>query len=109
MMRNSRLVLIAAVLALVIAACGGDAETTTTTEPATTPTTAAPTATTAAPTTTEAPVAGAPMIPSDHAGRTECFVCHAEGVGGAPKAPSEPDHSAFADDRAVCTGCHSEG
>jgi predicted CxxxxCH...CXXCH cytochrome family protein len=35
-------------------------------------------------------------------------VCHLEGVGGAPVAPSEPDHSAFEDARTTCTACHSE-
>jgi hypothetical protein len=47
-------------------------------------------------------------IPADHAGQTQCLVCHAEGVGGAPRVPAVPDHSTLADERAACVGCHAE-
>jgi hypothetical protein len=96
------LVLLVAVV-LVAAACGDTADTTTEAPAATD----AP-ASTEAPATTEAPADGPPAIPADHAGRSECLVCHAEGVGGAPKAPSEPDHSGFEDALDTCTACHEE-
>jgi hypothetical protein len=48
----------------------------------------------------------APLIPSDHADRTECMACHAEGVAGASKVPDVPDHSGLADERQVCAACH---
>ncbi len=49
-----------------------------------------------------------PQIPASHASppRPQCLVCHLQGVSGAPKVPSAPDHNAFNDDPAVCTACH---
>ncbi len=41
-------------------------------------------------------------LPADHAGRTVCQVCHATGVGGAPKNP--PDHEGRLD--SMCLDCH---
>ncbi len=47
--------------------------------------------------------AGAALpLPASHAGRTACTVCHASGVGGAPKLPA--DHQGRQD--ATCTACH---
>lgn len=48
------------------------------------------------------PAVGAIPLPADHAGRAVCQVCHATGVGGAPKNP--PDHEGRLD--ATCTDCH---
>jgi hypothetical protein len=78
--------------------------------------TAAPTAVqTAAPGATAAPTKGATAAPTtgaatgpkpqpaDHAGRTTCIACHANGVG-----PAEPaDHAGRAD--ASCSACHVPG
>ena len=60
--------------------------------------------------TTAAPAAGGPpKIPADHASppRPQCLVCHASGVGGAPKPPPAI-HSALADDPKICLGCHQQ-
>jgi cytochrome b subunit of formate dehydrogenase len=43
-------------------------------------------------------------LPASHAGRTVCQVCHATGVGGAPKNP--PDHTGRLD--AACADCHKQ-
>lgn len=43
-----------------------------------------------------------PALPADHAGRVVCQVCHAGGIGGAPKNP--PDHEGRLD--ASCADCH---
>ncbi|MBI4671212.1 MAG: cytochrome b/b6 domain-containing protein [Chloroflexi bacterium] len=47
-------------------------------------------------------VAVANPLPADHAGRTVCQVCHATGVGSAPKNP--PDHEGRLD--STCVDCH---
>jgi cytochrome b subunit of formate dehydrogenase len=47
-------------------------------------------------------VVNAVPLPADHAGRTVCQVCHATGVGGAPKNPA--DHEGRLD--TTCTDCH---
>ena len=55
---------------------------------------------------------GPPKIPADHAGRTQCLVCHATGANNAPKIPTaNPDHTAFKDDNnaALCFSCHTSG
>ncbi len=87
------------------------ATTAATTAPTTSATTAATTAATRS--ATVAPTGGAsaggpPAIPVDHVGRTQCFVCHLTGVGGAPKLPTAPDHTAFKDDVTFCTTCHTQ-
>ena len=59
---------------------------------------------------TQAAAGTPPKIPSDHAGRTQCLVCHATGVSNAPKVPAaNPDHTAFKDDNnaALCLSCHT--
>ncbi len=67
----------------------------------------APSLTPLAPQATTTPLRIPPNIPFDHAGRTECFLCHLTGAEGAPPVPHEfPDHRQFADDRAVCARCH---
>ncbi|MDE3088741.1 MAG: hypothetical protein KGJ80_05090, partial [Chloroflexota bacterium] len=50
---------------------------------------------------------GPPKIPASHVGRSQCLVCHATGVGGAPK-PLPAIHSALADDPKICLGCHQQ-
>ncbi len=45
-----------------------------------------------------------PRIPANHAGRTTCTACHATGVAGAPKFPS--NHASFTDALATCQACH---
>ncbi len=62
----------------------------------------------ATPAPTQGASGAAPPIPGGHAGRTQCLVCHATGVSGAPKVPSVPDHSAMKDDVAVCATCHAQ-
>ncbi|MBI4333432.1 MAG: NapC/NirT family cytochrome c [Chloroflexi bacterium] len=53
--------------------------------------------------TTPAPKpAGPPRIPAGHA-PSGCALCHKDGIGGAPKFPS--NHSAF--NEATCAGCHT--
>jgi nitrate/TMAO reductase-like tetraheme cytochrome c subunit len=50
-----------------------------------------------------------PNTPANHAGRTQCLVCHATGVGGTPKIPTvSPDHTTFKDDNnaSLCLSCH---
>jgi hypothetical protein len=56
---------------------------------------------------TTASAGGPPKIPMSHASppRPQCLVCHATGVGGAPK-PLASIHSALADDPKICMGCH---
>jgi len=51
-----------------------------------------------------------PQVPADHAGRTQCLICHATGISGAPKIPAaNPDHTAFKDDNnaTLCFSCHT--
>ena len=72
--------------------------------PIPTPTpTATPTAVpTPTPTATPTPSSdGPPNIPSGHA-TSGCTLCHATGIGGAPKSPD--DHSGYTEQ--VCGGCH---
>jgi len=66
------------------------------------PATSAPSAT-AAPTTAPASTSAGPKPqPADHAGRTTCTACHANGVG-----PAEPaDHAGRTD--ATCAACHKQ-
>ncbi len=52
---------------------------------------------------TPAPAAGSMSLPADHAGRTVCLGCHANGVG--PAVPA--DHAGRTDD--TCTTCHKVG
>ena len=67
--------------------------------PATAGTAAPTTGAGAAPTTGAG--AGPKPLPADHAGRTTCNACHANGVG-----PAEPaDHAGRTD--ATCTACHT--
>ncbi|MDE3089476.1 MAG: NapC/NirT family cytochrome c [Chloroflexota bacterium] len=50
-----------------------------------------------------------PKTPADHAGRTQCLLCHAAGMGGAGRVPTtNPDHSPFKDDNdaSLCWSCH---
>ncbi|MCL4488104.1 MAG: NapC/NirT family cytochrome c [Chloroflexi bacterium] len=64
---------------------------------------APPTATPAPGTSNPPPTSssgGPKALPGDHAGRTTCLACHANGVG--PALPV--DHAGRTD--AVCTGCH---
>ncbi len=70
--------------------------------PTTGATTSAPTSATAAATKASS---GPPRIPADHVGRTQCLVCHATGVGGAP-TPPPAIHASFPDDPNVCKSCH---
>ncbi len=69
-------------------------------QPTSAPATAAPGAT-AAPTSAPASTSTGPKPqPADHAGRTTCTACHANGVG-----PAEPaDHTGRTD--ATCAACH---
>ena len=61
------------------------------------------TPTISAPPATAAPAAGGPpQIPADHAGRTTCTACHAQGLAGAPKLPA--DHAGRTDE--MCKACH---
>jgi len=63
-----------------------------------------------APGATQAAAGTPPKIPADHAGRTQCLVCHATGANNAPKIPTaNPDHTAFKDDNnaALCFSCHT--
>jgi cytochrome b subunit of formate dehydrogenase len=70
-------------------------------EPTFTPAPVQPTAVVEA--SPQAPIAvAAPALPADHTGRTVCQVCHAGGVGGAPKNP--PDHEGRLD--STCGDCH---
>jgi hypothetical protein len=62
---------------------------------------------TPAPGATQATTGRPPNIPVDHAGRTQCLICHKDGVGGAPQAPPAI-HASFADDPSLCKGCHQE-
>ncbi|MCL4394246.1 MAG: hypothetical protein M1482_05490, partial [Chloroflexi bacterium] len=55
----------------------------------------------ATPASSSAPTAA--QLPADHAGRTTCLACHANGVG--PALPA--DHSGRTD--ATCSGCHKFG
>ncbi len=71
--------------------------------------TARPTGGATAQATAPAAAGAPPNLPANHAGRTMCLVCHATGVGGAPKIPSaNPDHTAFTDanNAAMCLACH---
>ena len=43
--------------------------------------------------------------PGGHQTHTQCLICHADGVGNAPRVRAVPDHSTLADDRAVCLSC----
>ena len=52
---------------------------------------------------TPAPAAGGLALPADHAGRTICLGCHANGVG--PKLPA--DHAGRTDE--TCSMCHQVG
>ncbi len=45
-------------------------------------------------------VGGAPNMPTDHAGRTTCLICHTSDIG--PKVPA--DHQGRTDD--TCKACH---
>ncbi len=56
--------------------------------------------------TTASGAGAAPPIPANHVGRTQCQICHLTGVGGAPKVPAQPDHTAMKDDPTVCMTCH---
>lgn len=48
---------------------------------------------------------GPPPIPHSLDGRQDCVICHATGVGGAPKFPA--DHTGRTS--AMCQGCHKPG
>jgi len=102
------LMIVIAALGVIAAACASAP----TPAPTAAPPTAVPATTAPQPTTaptaaaTIAPATGAKNIPANHAGRAQCLVCHATGVGGAPKPPAAPDHTAFKDDVAFCTQCH---
>ncbi len=48
------------------------------------------------------PVGGPPAIPHPLVGRENCLACHKEGIGGAPKLPS--DHAGRTPD--MCLACH---
>ncbi len=55
------------------------------------------------PQATQAAVAGGPpAIPHSLAGRQDCLACHQEGIGGAPRVPS--NHAGRTND--MCQGCH---
>jgi hypothetical protein len=54
------------------------------------------------PEATAVPVGGPPAIPHTLVGREKCLACHQEGVGGAPRIPS--DHAGRTND--VCQACH---
>ncbi len=56
---------------------------------------------------TQPAAGGPPKIPADHAGRTQCLICHKDGVGGAPQAPPAI-HASFPDDPTLCKSCHQE-
>ena len=47
----------------------------------------------------------APAKPANHAGRTTCLGCHEKGVAGAKVIPA--DHAGRKD--ADCSGCHKDG
>ncbi|MBI4786656.1 MAG: NapC/NirT family cytochrome c, partial [Chloroflexi bacterium] len=71
---------------------------------------AAQTVSAIAPTAKSSTAGTPPRTPANHAGRTQCLICHTTGVGGAPKAPTTyPDHSMFKDDNnaALCLMCHA--
>ncbi len=51
---------------------------------------------------TKKPSTGPAPLPTSHAGRAVCQVCHVSGVGGAPVNP--PDHAGRLD--AGCVDCH---
>jgi len=52
--------------------------------------------------TPKAVSSGPSALPASHSGRVVCQVCHATGVGGAPKSPA--DHAGRLD--AGCVDCH---
>ena len=121
--------LLALVISLTAAACGGKdknagtlaptatrtatqspvATQTRTATPTTGPTrTATATATVVSTATATATVtAGAPsIIPAGNIGRTTCSEFHSVGVAGAPQWPA--NHGQFADEITVCLGCHQK-
>ena len=99
-------------LASFVVSCGGTPATTTpaTTTPTTTPTTAPTTPTATTPTTTPTTpattvAAGPPKIPHTLEGRTDCVVCHKDGITAPKVSTGATNHAAFTS--AVCAGCHS--
>lgn len=48
---------------------------------------------------------GPPLIPHTLDGRTDCLMCHGEGIAGAPQIP--PDHEGRTN--AMCSACHQKG
>ncbi len=57
---------------------------------------------TPAPATTSVPDVGPPRIPHDLEGRDNCLMCHKDGIGGAPKVPT--NHVGRTSE--TCRSCH---
>jgi predicted CXXCH cytochrome family protein len=100
-------------LAVVVISCGGSSTPATPATPAPAPAPAAPAkpATPAPAPAAPAPAAPAataiPKIPHTLDGRTDCLVCHKDGIT-APKVSASPtNHATFTS--AMCLGCHGSG
>lgn len=58
------------------------------------------------------PAGPPPPVPADHAGRTQCRICHAKGLTDAngkvvaPAFPASINHDSFPDTASLCFACH---